>query len=137
MLSFGQKFCFGLKLRELVCLWIVKQIHYPFYYICLEIAFSTSAVLENCKRTHLIINLWKVMLFFLSLLIKDISTDKCCYLTLFHTKITDTLPSFYLLLSNMIDLLEKYLCLIIYYTYDFEKISKPSMNFSQQSLESL
>jgi hypothetical protein len=69
------------------------------------------------------------MPFFLSLLIKDISTDKCCYFKLLHTKITDALPSFYHLLSNMIDLLEKRLCLIIYYTYGFEKISKPSMIF--------
>jgi hypothetical protein len=63
------------------------------------------------------------MLFFLSLLTKDISTDKCCYLTckLLRTKITDTLPSFYHLLPNMVDLLEKHLCLIIYYAFDFEK----------------
>jgi hypothetical protein len=69
------------------------------------------------------------MPFFLSILIKDISTDKGCYFTLLHPKITNTLLSFYHLLSNMIDLLEKQLCLIIYYTYDFEKISKPLMSF--------
>ena len=119
MLSFGQKFCFGLKLRNGYIYELSNG--YPFYYVCLEIAFSTSAVLENCKRTHLIINLRKFMLFFLSLLIKDRSSDKCCYLKLLHTKITDTLPSFYYLLSNMIDLLEKQLCLIVYYTCGFEK----------------
>jgi hypothetical protein len=71
---------------------------------------------------HLIIYLQKVMLFFLSLshIIKDISTDKKCSFKLLHTKLTDTLPSFYHLLSNINDLLEKQLSLFIYYTYDFE-----------------
>jgi hypothetical protein len=39
----------------------------------------------------------------------------------------------------MIEVLGKktQLCLIVYYTYGFEKISKPFMSFSQQSLEIL
>jgi hypothetical protein len=130
-------FCFWSKIKRTGMSMDCQTLRYPFYCVCLETVFSTSAVLENCKSTHFTIDLRKIMPFLLSLLIKDKATDKCCYFKLLHAKITDTLPNFYHLLSNIIDLFQKQLCLIIYYTYNFEKILKSSMSVSQQTLLNL